>query len=114
MMANSHSTGCVQSMRRVGAGVVLVVSVVVMAIVSASPIYPLMVRRRVAPSRTMRSQRGLILRDARKGALLRMREILSHPKQLRIARLDLLALRLDAGRILFHQLDVGQFPPSRL
>src|SRR5947209_6227906 len=32
----------------------------------------------------------------------------SHPEQLRIARLDLLRLRLDAAGVLLHQLDVAK------
>src|SRR5690242_8082683 len=38
----------------------------------------------------------------------------SHPKQLRIACLDLFALRLDAGRVLLHQLEVGELASARL
>ena len=39
---------------------------------------------------------------------------LSNPEQPRIARLDLFSHFLDALRILLHQLDVGNLPPSRL
>src|SRR5215472_13273271 len=35
-------------------------------------------------------------------------------EQLRIARLDLLGLRLYPGGVLLHQLDVGELAPSRL
>src|SRR5690349_1199777 len=37
----------------------------------------------------------------------------SHPKQLRIARLDLFALGFHAGGVLLHQLDGGELAPSR-
>src|SRR5882762_9990967 len=38
----------------------------------------------------------------------------SHPKQPRIARLDLFRHFLDSGGIFLHQLDVGNLPASRL
>ena len=38
----------------------------------------------------------------------------SHPEQLAVARLDLLARLLHAGRIVLHLLDLGERPSSRL
>src|ERR1700694_1851361 len=45
--------------------------------------------------------------------LLTMR-ISSHPKQPRVARLDLFGHSLDPGGIFLHQLDIGNPPASRL
>src|SRR5436190_21566299 len=38
----------------------------------------------------------------------------SHPEDLRIARLDLLGLRLDARGIVLHQLDIAKLAATRL
>src|SRR5688572_9720000 len=89
--ANSHRMGRVRSMRDFGVSVVVMVMLFPQARYSSlAPRLRGEAKRRSPPHPS------------------------SNPEQPRIARLDLFGHLLDALRILLHQLDVGNLPPSRL
>src|SRR5882672_10330259 len=109
-IANSHSTGWVQSMRGLGEAML---EVRVMLKLSLCHSGAREARARNPYSRWWLWIPGLRL-TAHPGMTMVVSGAKSHPKQLGIARLDLFAHRLDPGRIFLHQLDLGDLPPSRL